>query len=156
MKIYSVWLPGPATPRRKRKDGLPVMVPQRTAWLVLLLGWVGLAILGARIAGMLAGAALILGLALLSGTWLWLPVILSGRFALAVFSHELIGWELQLHGYVPDGVVAGPDADAALLRYMDRVALNGGPMSGGGSGPDGGVPDPFAIAFGRPAAGAAL
>ncbi|GEN62899.1 hypothetical protein AOE01nite_11230 [Acetobacter oeni] len=131
-----------------------MLVRQHTAWLVLFFGWIGLAALGGRVVGMVAGALLILAVGAVSGTWLWLPVVASGRLALAVFADELIEWEMKVHGFTPDGVVAGPNAAAALLRYMDQTGRSTGtgaaPVSPTGHS---GVPDPFAAAYGRPAGG---
>ncbi|MFT8719896.1 hypothetical protein [Acetobacter sp.] len=145
MKIYSVWTPGDAVPERRRRNGLPILVSQKTRWSILFFGALALLGSGARITGLLAIALILVTSALLANSWLLPVIMLPGRIALAVFGSEIIEWELRLRGFVRNGVVAGPNKDAALLRYMDRMtgAL---PQAGTGNHM---IPDPFAAAIGR-------
>ena len=145
MKIYSVWTPGDAVPKRRRKNGLPILVSQKTRWSILFFGALALFGSGARIAGLLTFASILVTSALLANSWLLPAIMLPARIALAVFGSEVIEWELRLRGFVRNGVVAGPDKDTALLRYMDRRS---GVLSQMGAGNDG-IPDPFAAAVGR-------
>ncbi|NHO31938.1 hypothetical protein [Acetobacter fallax] len=124
-----------------------MLIPQHTGWLVLFFGGLGFIVLGARIVGLLAIAALLLVLAGLTDTWLWLPVFLTGRLGLAIFRAELVEWDMRLHGFTQDGVVAGANAASALLRYMDQTSRNGSTRSIPSAG-NNAVPDPFAIAAG--------
>ncbi|AQS85640.1 hypothetical protein A0U92_13620 [Acetobacter aceti] len=145
MKAFSVWLPEEDISAKRKKDQLPVLVPQTFRWSALLFGGVALIWSGAWISGSLFLAASIIAATLLAKLWIAPALMLAARFALAAFSAEVMEWELRLKGYGADGLVVGPNRETALLRYMDRAV----DRVGSPAGSDERIPDPFAVAFTR-------
>jgi len=100
-------------------DRLPVMVPDGLSLRVLVFGWVGLILHGAWMPGFLAGAATI-GLHLLAvPAGIAFAVTASLHLGLAAFTPEIRRWDLRTRGFRACDVIAAPNRDSALLRFMD-------------------------------------
>jgi hypothetical protein len=124
VKIYSAYF-HPAHSMRTERP--PVLVKEGISWSCLVLGWIGLLLRGSWIAAFLVAAASVV-LAASAGrvAGLW-PVLAGLQLLLALFAHDLCRWELRLRGFVPGPIVAGHNAEAALLRLLDcRPELIGG------------------------------
>ncbi len=115
MRLYSTHFRASAA-----QDAPPLLVKEGLSWPCLLLGWIGLLLSGSWIGALLvAAASLLTGLLLrhLVGGW---PIAAGLQLLLALFANDLRRWELGLRGFVAGPLVAGRDADAALLRLLER------------------------------------
>ena len=116
MRLYSTHTRAPGAPPELIKEGF--------SWPCLVFGWLGLLLSGSWMAALLAGAvtlALIAVLLHLPGLW---PIAAGSQVLLACFANDLRRWELRLRGFSPGPLVAGADADAAMLRLLDRAAAS--------------------------------
>ncbi len=97
----------------------PLLVKEGLSWPCLLLGWIGLLLSGSWIAALLVAAASLLTALLLhhlAGSW---PIAAGLQLLLGLCGNDLRRWELGLRGFVAGPLVAGRDAEAALLRLLD-------------------------------------
>ena len=124
MRLYSAYFHPSDSTRAERP---PVLVKEGISWPCLILGWIGLLLSGSWIAALLVGAASLVLTAIfrhVGGAW---PLLAGLQLLLALFANDLRRWELRLRGFVVGPVVAGRDAEAALLRLLDiRPELIGG------------------------------
>ena len=124
MRLYSVHF----HPRDSwRSERPPVLVKEGFSWPCLILGWIGLLFPRSWLAALLAGAVSLAMMALLrpvSGSW---PIFAELHLLLGLFGNDLRRWELRLRDFSTGPLVAGRNADAALIRLLDlRPELLGG------------------------------
>ncbi len=116
MRLYSSHFRAASADRERP----PLLVKEGLSWPCLLLGWIGLLLSGSWIAALLvAAASLLIALLLrhLAGGW---PIAAGLQLLLGLFANDLRRWELGLRGFIAGPLVAGRDAEAALLRLLDR------------------------------------
>lgn len=109
MKFYTVYT-SPAYPHEAR------LVPQGFSWLVFILGSFGLILQKSWIYGLI-----ILSLCCVFSVWMHptLPIILLVHFILGCFAFSLQRKELTLSGWHFKTVIAAPNKQSALLRFLD-------------------------------------
>ena len=124
MKLYSAYFhPLDST----RADRPPILVKEGISWPCLFLGWIGLLFSGSWIAALLIGTVSLVLAAILRHVSGAGPLLAGLQLLLALFANDLRRWELRLRGFVAGPVVAGRDAETALLRLLDgRPELIGG------------------------------
>ncbi len=97
----------------------PLLVKEGLSWPCLLLGWIGLLLSGSWVAALLTGAASLLTALLLRHLVAGWPIAAGLQLLLGLFGNDLRRWELGLRGFIAGPLVAGRDAEAALLRLLD-------------------------------------
>ncbi len=126
MRVYTVHLPPPSS----RPDTAPVAIREGfSLWALLFTGlwalyhrmWlIGIALL----AGL---AALVAGLEAAGIPELPEAVVVLAAVAwVGASAHDWRRWHLARKGWKEAAVIAAPDRDAALRRYLDLAALDGG------------------------------
>ncbi|NVN10405.1 MULTISPECIES: hypothetical protein [Nguyenibacter] len=113
MTTYSSWF-------RAQGARPPVLVGERLSWRVLLLGWLGLVLQGSWIAGLLAGAASLVLMAVAGHGMPAIALWVGLHLGLALCAADIRTWELRLNGLTAGPVVVAKGRDAAMLRLLDR------------------------------------
>jgi len=122
MRIWTVHLPpeglAPEGLAAAPEARLPVLVPERFAWLAFLLGlpWLLAYRLWLESVIYLAVMALLLALA---PAWMQAPLGLALHLLLGFHAEDLRRASLARRGWQQAGVVAERDADLALLRALE-------------------------------------
>ncbi len=120
MRIWTVHLP-PEGLAAAPEARLPVLVLERFAWLAFLLGlpWLLAHRLWLESVIYLGALALLLALA---PAWMLAPLGLALHLLLGFHAEDLRRAALARRGWRQAGVVAGHDADLALMRALDGRA----------------------------------